>query len=95
VQATFVPSCSIMYNALTTFEVLHHMHCTKKGIIGEVALNLDISKAFDIVSWSYLQEFICNMSFCTQWVTWMMMYITTMEYHVIFVGDCIGPIVLE
>jgi len=50
-QATFVHSHSIMDNSLTTFETLHHMRCKRKSKIGEVALKLDISKAFDSVSW--------------------------------------------
>jgi len=43
-QAAFVPSRSIMDNALTAFEILHYMKCKHKGKKGEVALKLDISK---------------------------------------------------
>lgn len=53
-QAAFIHSRSIMDNALTAYEILHHMHCKTKGKAGEVALKLDISKACDSVSWSYL-----------------------------------------
>jgi len=81
-----------MDNALTAFEILHHMRCKTKGKIGEVALKLDISKAFDSVSWLYLQAILDKMGFCTRWVSWMMMCITSVEYHVIFNGDRIGPI---
>jgi len=49
-QAAFVPSRSIMDNLLTTFEILHYMCCKHKGKQGDVALKLDISKAFDSVS---------------------------------------------
>jgi len=49
-QAAFVPSRSFMDNALSAFEILHHMCCRHKGNIGEVALKLDISKAFDSVN---------------------------------------------
>lgn len=84
-------SRSIMDNALTAFEVLHHMRCKTKGKIGEVALKLDISKAFDSVNWSYLKAILFKMGFSSQWTSWMMMRITSVEYHVIFNGDRIGP----
>lgn len=77
---------------MTAFEILHHMRCKSKGKKGEVALKLDISKAFDSVSWSYLQVILEKLGFCSQWITWMMMCITYVEYHVIFNGDRIGPI---
>jgi len=32
------------------------------------------------------------MGFCAKWISWMMMCITSVEYHVIFNGDNIGPI---
>jgi len=86
-QAAFVHSCSVMDNALTAFETLHHMHCKRKSKIGEVALKLDISKAFDSVSWSYMEVILIKMGFCAKWISWMMMCITSVEYHVIFNGD--------
>lgn len=94
-QAAFVHSRSIMDNALTAFEVLHHMRCKTKEKIGEVALKLDISKAFDSVNWSYLKAILFKMGFSSQWTSWMMMCITSVEYHVIFNGDRIGPITPE
>jgi len=94
-QAAFVHSRSIMDNALTAFEILHHMHCKTKGKTGEVALKLDISKAFDSVSWTYLEEILYKLGFCQTWVKWMLMCITSVEYHVIFNGDRIGPIIPE
>jgi hypothetical protein len=94
-QAAFVPTRSIMDNALTAFEILHYMRCKHKGKIGDVALKLDISKAFDSVSWAYLQAILCKLGFSPQWVSWMMMCISTVEYHIIFNGDRIGPITPE
>lgn len=54
-QAAFVPSRFILENALTYFEVLHYMKCKTKGKEGNIALKLDVSKAFDCIKWSYLQ----------------------------------------
>ena len=94
-QAAFILSCSIMDNALTTFEILHYMCCKHKGKTCDVALKLDASKAFDSVSWSYLQTILNKLGFCSQWVTWMMMCIQTVKYHVIFNGNRIGSTIPE
>jgi len=67
-QATFVRSRSIMDNALTAFEILHQMRCKTKGKKGEIALELDISKAFDSVSWEYMHAILIKLGFCHQWV---------------------------
>lgn len=91
-QAAFVPTRSIMDNALSTFEILHFMKCKHKGKKGEVALKLDISKAFDSVNWTYLCLVKKKMGFCDCWISWIKMCITSVEYHVLFNGDRIGLI---
>lgn len=85
-QSYFVSSWSVMDNALTTFKILYHIHFKHKVKIKEVALKLNIFKAFNIMSWSYLQSILNEMGLFYQWVFSMMMYISTVEYHVIFNG---------
>lgn len=48
-QSTFVEGRSILDNVLMAFEVVHHTKCKTREKIGEVALKIDISKAFDRV----------------------------------------------
>lgn len=55
-QSTFVPKRSITNNVLVAFELLHYMRQKKRGADGEVAVKLDVSKAYDRVSWSFLQN---------------------------------------
>ncbi|KAL8149291.1 hypothetical protein AgCh_006337 [Apium graveolens] len=55
-QSTFVLGRYISDNVLVTFEILHFMKRKNRGQEGEVALKLDISKAYDRVDWNYLKS---------------------------------------
>lgn len=39
---------SILHNAMIAMEVVHHMKCKARGRVGDVALKIDISKAYDM-----------------------------------------------
>ena len=58
-KAAFVPGRSI----LLTSEVLHCLKRRTRGRFGDVALKLDISKAYDRVDWGFLQFMLCKMGF--------------------------------
>lgn len=60
--------------------------------MGEVALKLDISKAYDRVDWEFLKESMRGMGFSQQWIQWMMLCITTVSYEFCVNGSSIGPI---
>lgn len=55
-QSAFVPGRSITDNVLVAFELLHYMKQKKGGTDGEVALKLDVSKAYDRVKWDFLKH---------------------------------------
>jgi hypothetical protein len=62
-QSAFVPGRLIIDNVLVAFETLHHMHTTKMGRDGAMALKLDMSKAYDRVEWNYLESIMRKMGF--------------------------------
>lgn len=55
-QYAFVPGHSITDNVLVVFELLHFMKHKKSGGEGAVSLKLDVSKAYDRVSWHFLKH---------------------------------------
>ena len=65
----------------------------KRGQDGEIALKLDISKAYDRVDWAYLHQRMVSMGFCEGWIKWMMRCVTTVVYEFCFNGMTVGPIV--
>lgn len=73
------------------FELLHFMK-RKRGQEGEVALKLDISKAYDGVDGKFLKKRMIVMGFNEQWVRWIMLYISTVSYMINFNGKEVGPI---
>lgn len=72
-QSAFVPGRNITDNVLVAFELLHHMKRKNNGQDGMVALKLDISKAYDRVSWNYLRCRMATMCFSEKWIKWVIL----------------------
>lgn len=73
-QSGFVPGRSITDNVLVAFEIFHYMKRKHSGLEGEVGLKLDISKAYDRVSWRYLRGVKRRMGFFFK--------VGSLDYHV-------------
>lgn len=91
-QSAFVPGQNIQDNVLVAFKMIHYMIRKKQGQEGEVAMKLDISKAYDRVKWQYLKERMRVMGFSKTWIRWIMLCVTTVSYFISFNGSSIGPI---
>ncbi|XP_074328485.1 uncharacterized protein LOC141666397 [Apium graveolens] len=92
-QSAFVPDRNITDNVVVAFEVIHHMRNKTGGQEGEIALKLDVSKAYDRVNWKYLQSRMVSLGFCKQWIDWVMRCVTMVSYDFCFNGVSIGPII--
>jgi len=67
-QSSFVPGRSILDNAMVAIEVLHSMKLRSQRNDGNVALKLDISKAYDRMDWEYLGVVMIKMGFNNVWI---------------------------
>ena len=68
-QTAFIPGKNILDGVVILHEVLHSLHVKKeKGII----LKLDFEKAYDRVSWSFLEEVLRSRNFSHTWINWIM-----------------------
>jgi hypothetical protein len=92
-QSTFVPGRSILDNAMVAIEIVHYMKAKAKGKSGDVALKLDISKAYDRLDWDYLRDIMIQMGFSSRWVNWIMLCVETVDYSVLVNGASVGSIV--
>lgn len=61
--------------------------------MGEVALKIDISKAYDRVEWEYVKKVMCRMGFHDRWVKWMTMCMESGNYQVLVNEERVGPVV--
>ena len=91
-QLTFVLGRAIT-DIIIAFELIHHMKGPSQGDYGHVDLKIDISKAYDKISWKYLQGIMLHMGFAPQWVRLIMTRVTTLSYKVSMNGELVGPII--
>ncbi|GAU36460.1 hypothetical protein TSUD_166260 [Trifolium subterraneum] len=91
-QSAFVENRSIIDNVMIASEIVHHMKCKTRGKKGEVALKLDISKAYDRVDWEYVKRIMRRMGFHEKWVNWISMCMESVHYQVLVNGESVGPV---
>ena len=53
----------IIDNVLIAFETMYHISQKKNEKVGEMALKLDMSKAYNRVEWGCLQKIMLNVGF--------------------------------
>lgn len=92
-QSTFVLRRNISDSVLVAYKMIHFMKRKNKGQDGEVALKLDISKAYDRMNWQYLKCRVKGMDQTNKWIKWVMLCVTTVNYIIAFNGSSIGLII--
>lgn len=60
-QGAFVPNQLITNNTTVAYELLHKIRNKRKGKVGQIAIKLDISKAYDRVEWGFLQDIMLKL----------------------------------
>lgn len=78
---------------LIAFETIHAMKTKKYGRVGGVSLKIDISKAYDRVNWGFLEFMLVKFGFCSKWVKWMMLCVTSVSYNFLVNEDSVGPVI--
>lgn len=94
-QVAFVEGRSIIDNVMVAFKVTHHMKRNTSKKRRDVALKIDMGKAYDRMDWGYLRQVMLKMDFDGRWVNLIMLCVTTVHYSVIVNDQQVGPIYPE
>ena len=81
-QNAFVAERLITDNVLVALELMSHISKKKKGNSGEMAIKLDMSKAYDRVEWDCLQQIMQKLRFHDKWISIVMRCVTSVKYVV-------------
>ncbi|KAK2383934.1 hypothetical protein QL285_071338 [Trifolium repens] len=92
-QSAFIEGRSILDNALIAIEVVHALKRKTKGASGDLALKIDISKAYDRVDWGFMRGMLERLGFADRWIHWMMLCVSSVNYSILVNYEKVGPIV--
>lgn len=85
-QSAFVQGCLITNNGLISMEWFHWPKKKTKGNKGNIALKLDMSKAYDKIEWDFVKIMMTSMVFPTSLIYVIMRYVTTISYGILING---------
>ncbi|KAL5565723.1 hypothetical protein UlMin_028887 [Ulmus minor] len=84
-QVAFVLGRSIHDNLVLIQEVVHAMK-RKKGIQGWIGLKIDLQKAYNRLSWHFLELFLTTFGFHPTWIHWVITYCSTVRMNLLLNG---------
>eukprot|EP00253_Pinus_taeda_P019947 PITA_19947 len=82
-QSGYVEGRQIMDGIILTHEIIHSLKISKRpGML----LKLEPSKAFDSLSWNYMEKILLAFGFNASWVRWIMSLLTSSFFLVLING---------
>lgn len=82
-QSRYIKGRQITDGIILTHELIHSLKISKKpGML----LKQDLSKAFDSLSWKYIEEVLMAFGFAASWVRWIMSLISSSFFSVLMNG---------
>eukprot|EP00253_Pinus_taeda_P008044 PITA_08044 len=82
-QSGYVEGRQIMDGITLTHEIIHSLKISNEaGII----LKIDLSKAFDKLSWTYIQKMLNSFGFSPMWVCWVQSLISSTFFSILING---------
>jgi hypothetical protein len=74
----------ILDNIILAHELIHSLNSTKKpGML----IKLDLSKAFDNLSWDYIHNTLLAFGFSLPWIQWIMSLLTSSFFSILVNGS--------
>lgn len=79
-QSAFVKGRSITDNILMALEMITHIHKAKRSNSKWYALKVDLQKAYDKLSWNFLEAVLTITRFSQEWIQIMMQCVKIVSY---------------
>lgn len=92
-QSVFFEGRLLIYNALVAFEINHYMKWRTQRNNGMAGLKIDISKAYDIMEWDFIQNMMIKFGFQQTWIDGVMTFIRSISYSFLHNGEEFGNII--
>jgi hypothetical protein len=83
-KTNYVEGCQILDGIILVHEMIHSLKNTKSS---GMLMKLDMSKAFDKISWKYIQCIIRAFGFFPTWVKWIMSLTSSAFFSILFNGS--------
>ncbi|XP_020249226.1 uncharacterized protein LOC109826612 [Asparagus officinalis] len=87
-QSAFVKGKHISSNILLANEIVKSYN--RKHISPRTMLSIDIKKAFDTISWNFLNEMLLGLGFPVKFINWIMVCISSTKYSISLNGTLHG-----
>ena len=87
-QSGFVEGRQILDGVILVHDVLHSLQSLRHpGML----IKLDISKAYDKLSWQFIRRMLAAYGFCHDWVEWVMGLLSTPFFSILLNGSLTSP----
>jgi hypothetical protein len=87
-QSGYIEGRQILDSVILAHEVIHSLQKTKTpGML----LKLDLSKAFDKISWAYMRDMLLAFGFEDRWVSWILNLTSTAFFSILVNGVPSNP----
>ncbi|XP_026383959.1 uncharacterized protein LOC113279480 [Papaver somniferum] len=84
-KVAFMKGRNIHENISLASEMVNELHLKRKD--GNIGLKLDISQAFDTVSWSFVLEVFRRYGFSDQWCSWIFNILNSAKISILLNGN--------
>jgi hypothetical protein len=82
-KTNYVEGRHILDGIILSHEIIHSLKSTKTlGML----LKIDLSKAFYLLSWEYIENTLSDFGFCHDWTHWILSLLSSTFFSVLFNG---------